>query len=127
MNLLLDTHAFIWWDCDPGRLSARVLALCQDPANQLWLSVASLWEIQIKSHMGKIKLREPLSTLVEEQQGNGLRLVDVRAAHVLELDSLPMLHKDPFDRIIIAQARVERCRLVTHDATIGGYDVEVVW
>jgi PIN domain nuclease of toxin-antitoxin system len=127
MKLLLDTHAFIWWHDEPERLSARVLALCQDPANQLWLSVASLWEIQIKSRLGKIGLRKPLPALVEEEQANGLSLVDVRAAHVFELDSLPMIHKDPFDRIIIAQARVEHFRLATHDSTIGEYEVEVVW
>jgi len=128
MTLLLDTHAFIWWDGEPGRLPAKVLALCQDPSNDLALSVASLWEMQIKAGMGKIKLRKPLPTLVEDQrQMNGLRLIDVRAQHVFALGSLPAIHKDPFDRIIVVQARVEGFRLVTHDAILAAYDADVVW
>lgn len=128
MKLLLDTHEFIWWDGEPKRLPPRILALCQDPSHELLLSVASLWEMQIKSRMGKITLRKPLRTLVEEQQQtNGLSLVAVRAAHVFDLDSLPLLHKDPFDRIIVAQARVEGFHLIGHDAIMSQYDVDVVW
>lgn len=128
MKLLLDTHAFIWWDGEPDRLSPRVLALCQHSGNELTLSVASLWEIQIKSRMGKITLRKPLRILVgEQQQANRMGLLPVRAPHVFDLEALPPIHKDPFDRIIVAQARVEGLKLVTHDSVLSQYRVEVVW
>ncbi|MCG2684183.1 MAG: type II toxin-antitoxin system VapC family toxin, partial [Planctomycetales bacterium] len=68
MKLLFDTHAFIWWDSEPSRLSSRVLALCQDRTNSLYLSVASVWEMQIKSQLGKLKLNTPLDELVRRQQ-----------------------------------------------------------
>jgi len=128
VNLLLDTHAFIWWDSDPARLSSRALALCEDPENQLHLSVASLWEIQIKSQLGKLKLSTPLPDLVSSQQeANGLVLISVQAHHTYALNGLPAHHKDPFDRMIIAQARSERLRLVSHDGIIRKYPVDVEW
>ena len=68
MNLLLDTHAFIWWDSEPAKLSAQVLALCQDSMNTLLLSVASVWEMQIKLQLGKLKLKLPLAEIVESQR-----------------------------------------------------------
>ncbi len=90
MRFLLDTHVFIWWDSEPEKLSDRAFALCQDPENQLILSVASLWEIQIKSQLGKIKLNIPLAKLVEGQQNsNGLSLMPVNASHVYALGTSP--------------------------------------
>ncbi len=128
MKLLLDTHAFIWWDSEPERLSPRALALCQDAKNQIHLSVASLWEIQIKSQLGKLKLSTPLSDIVAAQQeANGLVLLSIHPAYTYALDSLPSLHKDPFDRMIVAQARIEKLRLVSHDETIRKYPVDVEW
>jgi PIN domain nuclease of toxin-antitoxin system len=128
MKLLLDTHTFLWWDGEPEKLSPKILAMCQDPANELILSVASLWEIQIKSRMGKIRLREPLRTLVEEQQrANGLGLLPVGAPHVFDLETLPPIHKDPFDRIIVAQARVEGLTLASRDTILNEYDVDLIW
>ena len=128
MRLLLDTHAFIWWDSEPEKLSDRVLALCQDAENELILSVVSLWEIQIKSDLDKIKLKAPLMELVEgQQQLNALRLLPVDAPHVFELNALPPLHNDPFDRMLVAQARVEGLRLVSHDSIVKDYPVGVEW
>jgi len=128
MRLLLDTHAFIWWDSAPDLLSPRALALCQDPENELVLSVASLWEAQIKSQLGRIRFDRPLLHLVEGQkQTNALTLLAVDAAHVFELDALPLVHKDPFDRMLIAQARVEKLRLLSHDTVFQKYLVDVEW
>ena len=128
MRLLLDTHVFIWWDSEPEKLSPRAIALCQDPGNDLILSVTSLWEIQIKAQLAKIKLRTPLPKLVEEQQQtNGLRLLPVEAVHVFELDALPPFHKDPFDRMLVAQARIEGLCIISHDMVVSKYPVDVQW
>ncbi len=128
MRVLLDTHAFIWWDGASSRLSPRVRDLCYDPANDLFISVASLWEMQIKSLLRKLALRMPLPELVEEQRRlNAFTLVPVHAQHVFELDALPRIHNDPFDRMLIAQARVEGLRLVTNDSVVREYDVDVIW
>ena len=127
MRLLLDTHTFIWWDSEPSKLSSLALGYCQDPAHQLLLSVASLWEIQIKRQLGKLNLRLPLEEIVEQQQSNGVLLLPVLPAHVLRLDSLPSHHRDPFDRLLVAQAIVEDATLVTADPTVAGYPVTTLW
>jgi PIN domain nuclease of toxin-antitoxin system len=128
MKLLLDTHAFIWWDSAPDEMSERASTLCRDPANELILSVASLWEMQVKAQLGKLTLRKPLRFLVEEQrEANGLQLLSIQPEHTFALDSLPLLHKDPFDRIIVAQAKVEGLRLLSHDSIIHEYPVVVEW
>ena len=128
MRLLLDTHAFIWLDADPEKLSDRASGLCHDPENELFLSVASLWEIQIKSQLGKLKLKSPLRELVNaEKAANGLLVLPIRPEHTYALDDLPCLHKDPFDRMIVAQARTEELRVVSHDAIIKRYPVDVEW
>lgn len=128
MRLLLDTHVFIWWDSEPGKLSPQALALCQDPSNELILSVVSLWEIQIKSQMNKVRLRLPLSNLVQgQQETNGMAILPLTAFHVYGLDGLPSYHKDPFDRMLIVQARVEKLSLVSSDEMIRKYPVDVIW
>ncbi len=122
MRLLLDTHVFIWWDSDPVRLPPETRALLSDPENALVLSVASLWEMQIKQQLGKLHLRLPLADLVSEQQSvNGLCLLAVEARHVYALSSLPLHHKDPFDRLLISQATVEGATLITADEAFAAY------
>ena len=128
MRLLLDTHAFIWWDNEPEKLSRRVLELCQDSHNQVFLSVASIWEIQIKLQLGKIKLDVSLQEMVESQQeANNLTILSVQAHHVFELAGLPDIHKDPFDRMIVAQTKTDGLRLLTHDPVMKKYPVIVDW
>ena len=85
-RLLLDTHAFIWWDSDPAQLSAAALAAVRDPANEVWLIVASVWEMVIKAQLGKLTLRLPLADIVRQQQANGLRILPVALAHVLGVE-----------------------------------------
>src|SRR3984957_2196199 len=123
MKLLLDTHAFIWWDSDPTQLSAPALAALRDPANEVWLSVASVWEMVIKAQLGKLALRLPLAGIVTQQQANGLQVLTVSLAHALAVEGLPAIHKDPFDRMLIAQAHVEGAELVSADQAVRQYPV----
>ena len=98
MKLLLDTHVFIWWDSEPARLSPCALALCQDPQNTLPLSVVSLWEMQIKLQLGKLKLALSLKEIVDGQRRtNNVEILPVTLEHVLGLENLPPYHEDPFD------------------------------
>jgi PIN domain nuclease of toxin-antitoxin system len=127
MKLLLDTHAFIWWDSDPAQLSARALAALRDPANEVWLSVASVWEMVIKAQLGKLTLRVSLADIVKQQQANGLRVLPITLAHALAVEGLPPIHKDPFDRVLIAQANVERAELVSADHVVRQYPVSILW
>lgn len=128
MNYLLDTHTFIWADSDPAKLPPRVAVLIQDPNNTILISVASLWEMQIKLQIGKLTLRMPLPDIVEHQRKNNrIELLPIMLPHVLGLDGLPLHHKDPFDRILIAQAQVEKLTLVSHDSIFAQYGVAVVW
>ncbi|MEZ4590844.1 MAG: type II toxin-antitoxin system VapC family toxin [Chloroflexota bacterium] len=128
MRFLLDTHAFIWWDSAPDRLSEKALLAIQESDNKILLSVASVWEMQIKTQLGKLKLQKPLAELVSAQQNvNGIELLPIQLRHVLALDSLPLHHKDPFDRLLIAQAEAENAVLVSNDALIAQYSVDLVW
>ena len=126
MKLLLDTHTFIWWDSEPQKLPSVTLLLCQDEANTLLLSVASVWEMQIKIQLGKLTLRQPLEVLITGQMdANGLQILPVGLPHVLALRELPAHHKDPFDRLLIAQANVEEATLLSSDPIMSQYSVRL--
>ncbi len=128
MNLLLDTHAFIWSAAEPERLSPRVREACEDPDSKLLLSVASLHEMQIKLNAGRLRLHKPLSDLVEKHvRENALEVLPVRASHVYALADLPPIHRDPFDRLLVAQAIVEDIFLASADEIIAQYPVRVFW
>jgi len=128
MKLLLDTHTFIWWDSQPQRLSQQILNMCQDPENELLVSVASLWEMQIKLQLGKLELNKPLAELVSGQQEiNKIDILDVKLEHILALAKLPPHHKDPFDRLLIAQTDIEEAILVSKDQIFTEYEVKLVW
>jgi PIN domain nuclease of toxin-antitoxin system len=128
MKLLFDTHAFIWWADNPSQLSPKVIAACKDQDNILFLSVASIWEIQIKVQIGKLKLKIGWEQLVQEEiEQNKLRLLPVIFKHIPELDRLPLHHRDPFDRLLIAQARVENALLISGDSAMDKYGVEMLW
>ena len=128
MKLLLDTHTFIWWDSSPQKLSPKALALCQNPENTLLVSVASIWEIQIKLQLGKLSLNLPLTEVIDSQQvTNNIELLPITIAHVLALNHLPTHHKDPFDRLLIAQANIEDAVLVSCDSIFAQYPVNIDW
>ncbi|MBK9600358.1 MAG: type II toxin-antitoxin system VapC family toxin [Anaerolineales bacterium] len=93
MKLLLDTHTFLWWDSEPEKLSRRALELCQNPENTLVLSVASIWEMQIKIQLGKLQIKIPLEEMISQQQKNGIEILPVEASHIFSLifdNSLPI-------------------------------------
>ncbi|MGH7452849.1 MAG: type II toxin-antitoxin system VapC family toxin [bacterium] len=128
MKLLLDTHAFIWWDSEPDKLSPTALAAYQDRANTLLLSVASVWEMQIKIQLGKLKLNLPLAEVIEGQRkANNIEILPVMLAHVFALQNLPMHHKDPFDRMLIAQANVENIAVIGNDPAFAQYSIKLLW
>ena len=129
MKLLLDTQIFIWWDSEPHKLSTDVLKALNDPANVLVLSVASIWEMQIKSQIGKLTLRLPLKRLIDGQRSmNGLRVLAIRDKHIFALNGLRLdiNHKDPFARLLIAQAIAEQMEIVSVDPLFKNYPVTVV-
>ena len=109
MKLLLDTHTFIWLDSSPEKLSNTVLTACEEPANQLYLSVVSAWEMQIKQQIGRLQLDVSFDQMIQTQQSaNDLRILPVALHHVYALGALPLYHHDPFDRLPIAQAKAEQ-------------------
>jgi PIN domain nuclease of toxin-antitoxin system len=128
MNYLLDTSTFIWMASEPQQLSSTATAICSNRANTLFLSIGSIWELQIKLQIGKLTLPLPLEQMIEnQQQVNQLQLLPIMIKHVLGLDKLPPIHKDPFDRMLIAQTLVEGLSIVSRDSEIVKYPVSVVW
>lgn len=128
MRLLLDTHTFLWWDSAPDKLSPYAMAQCLDIRNQLVLSVVSIWEMQIKIQIGKLRLRTSLEEIITEQQNtNQFEILPVSLSHVLEVGNLPLHHRDPFDRLLISQARIEAIPLLSRDERMQDYDVSLMW
>ncbi len=126
MRLLLDTHVFIWWDSDPDRLTDSTLSRLRDPDNTLLLSLVSVWEIQIKQSLGKLSLNRPLPELIESQRKtNGIEILPIELSHIYALGSLPGHHRDPFDRLLIAQAIAESIPIVTVDPVFARYPIKV--
>jgi PIN domain nuclease of toxin-antitoxin system len=128
MRLLLDTHVLLWWHDQPARLTETAYNAITDLGNDVFLSVVNGWEIQIKSQLGKLTLPKPLRVLLHEEQAtNGFRILPVTLEHVYALDSFPLHHRDPFDRLLIAQAHQEGLTLVTHDPKFSAYSVPWLW
>jgi PIN domain nuclease of toxin-antitoxin system len=122
MNLLFDTHIFLWLNQSPEKLPMDVLELCNDSANTLFLSHVSPWEIQVKTNLGKLDLNVPLHKMIETQQhDNDLKLLPIELTHIYALARLEHHHNDPFDRLLIAQAMVENMPIVTVDSKIKLY------
>lgn len=128
MKLLLDTHVFLWLRNGSQKISPRALTACQSRENILYLSIASIWEIQIKHQLGKLQLSVSLEEMLEQQcRDNGLQLLAVETKHILALYQLPLHHQDPFDRILIAQAISEEAYLVSADNWFKEYQVKLLW
>lgn len=128
MRILLDTHAFLWWIAADRRLSARARKLIADGRNELLLSAASGWEVTIKVGLGRIDLPTPIDQFLGEQlRLNGIEALSIQMAHALSVQRLPLLHGDPFDRMLVAQARMEKLPILTRDPRISQYDVETLW
>lgn len=128
MNLLLDSHVFIWAYDEQHKLSQIALTAMSNPANALFLSVATAWELQIKMKIGKFKLQDSLADVIAEQRRiNGLQILPVELSHALHLENLPLHHKDPFDRLLISQAIVENMTLVSADTQFLKYQLNLLW
>jgi PIN domain nuclease of toxin-antitoxin system len=127
-RVLLDTECWLWWHISPGRLGATALALFEERRSPLLLSAASSWEIAIKTALGKLELPSPPERFVPGRLAeDGIDALPIEHAHALRVARLPPHHSDPFDRLLVAQAQLEHCALLTADAQILDYDIEVVW
>lgn len=128
MKLLLDTHTFLWFIEGSLNLSDTARTLIEDQENQRLLSIASLWEMSIKVSIGKLTLGMSISELIErEVYGNAIELLEIQPEHLDELVALPFHHKDPFDRLMIAQSLAENIPLVTKDNAFERYSVNLLW
>jgi len=128
MRALLDTHAFLWWVIDSPELSQSARSVIGDSTNELYLSAASGWEIEIKTKLGRLEIAGDPEKLIPEQMVlNAISGLPVQMSHALHVFQLPDLHRDPFDRILIAQARLEEIPIITRDSAISQYDVEIIW
>jgi PIN domain nuclease of toxin-antitoxin system len=128
MRLLLDTHAFLWFVLNDPQLSAAARVEIADPANEVEVSPASYWELAIKIRLGKYSLSEPLDVFMERELAiNQFRVLPIEPRHVAPLTSLPFHHRDPFDRLIIAQALTEQILVVSADAVFDLYQVARLW
>ena len=121
MRLLLDTHLLLWAAGDPGRLPAAALALLDDPTHELVFSAASLWEIAIKCRLGRKDFRVDPRLLRRGLLDNGYGELTITSEHAVATEGLPPIHKDPFDRILVAQALVEGVALLTVDPIVAQY------
>lgn len=124
MKLLLDTHALLWWLADDARLSAPARELIADPANDVLVSVVSLWEIAVKTRIGK--LQASLDDILDAIHDGGLTRLALEDAHLRALMALPLHHRDPFDHLLMAQAIAENAAFCTDDVNAGKYSVRVV-
>ncbi len=128
MKYLLDTHVFLWMAAEPEKLSVNAEECIMNAENTLYLSIVSLWEMQIKTQLGKLSLDVPLNELWHKQQmQSDILLLLTKEEHVWELVNLPQLHRDPFDRLLIAQSRHEKMPLISADDIVAKYETRVVW
>jgi PIN domain nuclease of toxin-antitoxin system len=128
MKLLLDTHVLLWLAGDSENLSERVGTLILDNQNFLFLSFASIWEIQIKSQLSKLNLTRLLPDLIQQQcEVNEIQLLEIKLEHIYALKDLPNHHRDPFDRLLIAQSRFEEMPILSIDRIFDVYEAQRIW
>jgi len=128
MKLLLDTHTFLWFIVGNTNLSTSARVLIENQTNEKYLSVASLWEIAIKVGVGKLTLSAPFDVLIPQQLSvNGFELLNLEVPHAAALINLPFHHRDPFDRLMIAQAIVEQMQILSIDSAFDAYQIQRLW
>jgi PIN domain nuclease of toxin-antitoxin system len=128
LRLLLDTHSFLWFIAGSPRLSVPARGIIEASGNESFLSIASLWEMAIKASLGKLRLDRPFRELVPEQlRANGIGVLGMEVEHAATVVDLPFHHRDPFDRVLISQAIVERMPIVGADAAFDAYPVTRLW
>lgn len=128
MTLLLDTHTFLWFVAGDDRLPQLARSHIENAQNRILLSTASLWELAIKLSLGRLYLAQPFEKFIREQLDiNSIELLDISVSHLTGLIELPFHHRDPFDRLLIAQAKVEGIAIVGGDSVFDAYGVKRVW
>jgi PIN domain nuclease of toxin-antitoxin system len=127
-KVLLDTHTFIWWVEDSPKLSSKAKEIIANMQNDCFVSLVSSWEMAIKTSIGKLKLTIPVREYVPQHlAANGFKQLDISFRHVTAVESLPWRHRDPFDRLLVAQALEEKMILVSADSILDSYDIQRVW
>jgi PIN domain nuclease of toxin-antitoxin system len=128
MSILFDTHALLWLVNGSALLSENAKSLFSEPQNDFYLSLASVWEMAIKIKIGKLHVPSPLKQFISEQLPlNGIKILNIKLEHVIEVADLPLHHRDPFDRLIIAQGLVENLPIITVDKIFDDYGVQRLW
>jgi PIN domain nuclease of toxin-antitoxin system len=128
LRLLLDTHSFLWFLSGDARLSSAARTAITDPESRVWISAAGLWEIAIKTSLGKLKLRQPFDDFIPRQLAlHRIDVLGIELGHLATVGRLPFHHRDPFDRLLAAQSLVEDLTIVSLDAAFDAYGVERVW
>jgi PIN domain nuclease of toxin-antitoxin system len=127
MKLLIDTQSFIWFIEDDEKLPINIRAMMNDGANTLIISIASLWEMTIKMSLNKLKLSGDIETMINRAVIVGFDILPIKSAHLMELSKLDFVHRDPFDRLIIAQSIAENMPLVSSDSMFKSYPVQWIW
>lgn len=128
MNILLDAHAFLWFVADDPRLSNKARVLIEAEDSQPFLSVARLWEMAIKISIGKLEVDQPFGDFISHQLTlNGIGVLSLSLEHISAIATLPFHHRDPFDRLIAVQAKIEQMPLVGADPMFDTYEIERVW
>jgi PIN domain nuclease of toxin-antitoxin system len=128
MKLLLDTHTFLWFVTDSDILSEKAKDVIEDAESEVYLSIASLWEMAIKASLGKLSLKQPFEKFLEDQLSqNQLTILNISPAHAALVASLPFHHRDPFDRMLIAQAISLKIPLVSRDEAFDAYSIVRFW
>jgi PIN domain nuclease of toxin-antitoxin system len=127
-RFLLDTHTFLWWVSGAPELSSTARKTISDTGNECFLSIASCWEMAIKSSLGKLRLSKPVERFVHDLvTENGFRLLTIDLRHAAKVETLPFHHRDPFDRLLIAQAMTEKLTIVSADSMFSTYGVKLLW
>ncbi|MCH8318156.1 MAG: type II toxin-antitoxin system VapC family toxin [Bacteroidetes bacterium] len=127
MQLLLDTHTFIWSIEDDKRLSQKAKKGIENQDNAIILSIASLWEMSIKISIGKLELKKPFEDVISYVREKGIEVLSINFEHTLLVSKLDFHHKDPFDRLIIAQAKIENMTIVSKDKLFDDYNIKRLW
>jgi len=127
MNLLVDTHAMLWFAAGDDRLSSMARSAIEDAGTLSYISIASCWEMAIKCSLEKLQLEIPLKSFIDERVDEGFRILPIETQHLPELTTLPFHHRDPFDRLIICQAMAEDMPICTGDSHFSKYAVTIVW
>ena len=127
MNLLLDTHTYIWFSTNKPELSSKVKKMIEDSENYSYISIASLWEMSIKISLGKLSIDRALEDVIKDLTDSGIEILPISFEHILKISSLPFHHRDPFDRLIIAQSMCEGMKLLSADVIFDQYTNERIW